>query len=165
MNAPVLLTDEMEVQGFSSGSVELDDWLIHQALKNQKKNNCRVYVVTEYESSSVIAYYAIAIGSVSRSSAIKKFSRNSPDPIPVIVLARLAIDQRFQRKGIGTGLLKDCFLRSVGVSQSVGMKGLLVHALDENAKRFYTQFGFVPSPIDSMTLMLSIADIEASLLY
>lgn len=132
-----------------------------KALKNHKRNNTRVYVVCD-DNNKVIGYYAIAMGSVQRESALSSLKRNSPNPIPMVVLARLAVDEGYKGRGIGVGLLKDCVLRSVHAMNVVGGAGILVHALDDEAKAFYKRFGFNESPIDAMTLMARVIDIEAS---
>ncbi|KPV99450.1 MULTISPECIES: GNAT family N-acetyltransferase [Pseudoalteromonas] len=161
IKAPELLTDEHVLDVFSCGKPELDDWLIKKALKNHKRNNTKVYVVCD-DNNKVIGYYAIAMGSVQRESALSSLKRNSPNPIPMVVLARLAVDEGYKGRGIGVGLLKDCVLRSVHAMNVVGGAGILVHALDDEAKAFYKRFGFNESPIDAMTLMARVIDIEAS---
>ena len=161
IKAPELLTDEHVLDVFSCGKPELDDWLIKKALKNHKRNNTRVFVVCD-DNNKVIGYYAIAMGSVQRESALSSLKRNSPNPIPMVVLARLAVDEGYKGRGIGVGLLKDCVLRSVHAMNVVGGAGILVHALDDEAKAFYKRFGFNESPIDAMTLMARVIDIEAS---
>lgn len=161
IKAPELLTDEHVLDVFSCGKPELDDWLIKKALKNHKRNNTKVYVVCD-DNNKVIGYYAVAMGSVQRESALSSLKRNSPNPIPMVVLARLAVDEGYKGRGIGVGLLKDCVLRSVHAMNVVGGAGILVHALDDEAKAFYKRFGFNESPIDAMTLMARVIDIEAS---
>ncbi len=161
IKAPELLTDEHVLDVFSCGKPELDDWLMKKALINHKRNNTRVYVVCD-DNNKVIGYYAIAMGSVQRESALSSLKRNSPNPIPMVVLARLAVDEGYKGRGIGVGLLKDCVLRSVHAMNVVGGAGILVHALDDEAKAFYKRFGFNESPIDAMTLMARVIDIEAS---
>ena len=161
IKAPELLTDEHVLDVFCCGKPELDDWLIKKALKNHKRNNTRVYVVCD-DNNKVIGYYAIAMGSVQRESALSSLKRNSPNPIPMVVLARLAVDEGYKGRGIGVGLLKDCVLRSVHAMNVVGGAGILVHAIDDEAKAFYKRFGFNESPIDAMTLMARVIDIEAS---
>ena len=114
------------------------------------------------EKNRVIGYYAIAMGSVRRESALSSLKRNSPDPIPMVVLARLAVDEGYKGRGVGVGLLKDCVLRSLHAMNVIGGAGILVHAIDDEAKAFYKRFGFNESPIDVMTLMARVIDIEAS---
>lgn len=162
VTAPALLTSAHKLTDFVSGKEDLDLWLRKRAWKSQQNNNARVYVVTPENDNQVIGYYAIAMGSVSRESSISNLKRNSPDPIPMVVLARLAVDQRFHNAGIGAGLLKDCVKRAVHAMNVVGGAGILVHAADDDAKRFYTKFGFRESVFDPLTLMARIKDIQAA---
>ena len=124
--------------------------------KNEVIGASRTFVVCH--DGHVIGYYALATGSVEHRDAPKKIRRNMPDPIPVMVLGRLAVDQQWQHAGLGRGLLKDALLRSVSVSQHAGVKALLVHALSEDAKTFYENNGFLESPLDPMTLAISLRD-------
>lgn len=161
--APTLLTQDHLLSNFDCGNPVLNAWLSKQALKNQQRNNAKVYVVTTTESKQVIAYYAIAMGSVQRENAIATLRRNSPNPIPMVILARLAVHTSFQGLGLGAGLLKDCVLRSVHAMNVVGGAGLLVHSIDDMAKAFYHRFGFKQSPFDPMLLMARTKDIEAAI--
>lgn len=156
--APELLTANHNISSFSCGVQDLDDWLKIKAIKNQSRSNAKVYVGTGSDTEQVAGYYAIAMGFVKRENAIGSFRRNSP--IPMLVLARLAVHIEYQRHSIGAGLLKDCVLRSVEAMNIVGGAGILVHAIDDPAKGFYKRFGFTESPLDSMTLMVRIVDIE-----
>jgi len=160
ITAPEILNDEHALSKFSCGIQALDDWLLKQAIKSQKRNNAKVYVVTDSFTEQVIGYYAIAMGSVQRENAIASLRRNSPNPIPMVVLARLAVHKNYHGKGIGVGLLKDCIRRSVHAMNVVGGAGILVHAIDESAKSFYSKFGFTESTFDEMMLMASIRGIE-----
>jgi predicted N-acetyltransferase YhbS len=161
ISPPTALTDSHEVSGFDCGNNVLNDWLIKRALKNQYNNASRSFVVCQEQR--VIGYYALANGSVERLDAPKSIARNMPEPIPVVVLGRLAVDLRAQREGLGAALLKDALLRSLAVSKNIGIRAVLVHAISEDAKRFYLSYGFQVSPIDSMTLMLPIRKIETLL--
>jgi GNAT superfamily N-acetyltransferase len=109
------------------------------------------------EANTVLAYYALSAGALAASQATGNVRRNMPDPIPVLVLARLAIDIHHQGKGLGKALLKDAVLRAQRVAQEVGVRALLVHAIDDAAKAFYLKHGFSQSPIAPLTLMLRIA--------
>jgi predicted N-acetyltransferase YhbS len=159
ISAPELLTESHNISNFNCSVQQLNDWLKKKSLRNQRRNNTRVYVVSDKSTEQVVGYYAIAMGSVQRESAISSLKRNSPNPIPMVVLARLAVDNNYHNCGIGAGLLKDCVLRSVQAMDVVGGAGILVHAIDEDAKRFYQKFGFSGSPIDSMTLLARTSDI------
>lgn len=103
-----------------------------------------------------MGYYALAAGAVSREHAPGRIRRNAPDPVPVIVLGRLAVHVDMPRRGIGRGLLKDAVLRTLQASEQVGARALLCHAIDDAAKAFYLKHGFVESPIHTMTLMLPL---------
>lgn len=162
ITAPALLTPSHEVLNFDSGNSTLDDWLIKRALKNQETGASRTFVVCE-DGAVVIGYYALATGSIERISATGNFSRGMPDPIPVIILGRLAIDTRYQGKRLGAALLKDAMLRTLSISNNVGVRGLLVHAISDAAKQFYLQYGFQESPLEPMTLHLSIKNISQHL--
>ena len=141
---------------FSCGIPVLDEWLNRRALKNEVSGASRTFVVCQ--EGRVIGYYALTTGSVRHRDAPGNIRRNMPDAIPVMVLGRLAVDQQWQHAGLGQGLLKDAVLRSLSVSQHAGVRALLVHALSEDAKIFYVQNSFLESPLDPMTLILSLKD-------
>lgn len=161
--APRVLSNIDEIGSFGCGVESLDLWLKKQALKAQVRGTAKTYVVVDSETKSVVGYYAIAMGSVSRDIASNALRRNSPDPIPMVVLARLAVDVNYQGKGIAVGLLKDCILRSIAAMDVVGGAGILVHALDDEAQSFYTKFGFKESLIDRLVLMARICDLTKTL--
>lgn len=158
---PVALTDSHEIAEFDCGNDTLNDWLTKHALKNQHSGASRTFVI--YQDNQVIGYYALASGSVERMASPKSIARNMPESIPVMVLGRLAIDTRMQGQGLGSALLKDALLRTLSVSKNVGIRAILVHAISENARRFYLSYGFLISPIDTMTLMLPVRHIEGLL--
>lgn len=138
----------------------LDDWLKRRALSNQASGASRTFVVTD-EVSRVLGYYAMAAGAVSHQLATSGVRRNMPDPVPVMVLARLAVDRRAQGLHLGGALLQDAVNRAVAVSQNAGVRALLVHALHEKARQFYEHYGFRPSPTHPMTLMLRLSSVKA----
>jgi len=111
----------------------------------------------------VIGYYALATGGVAQVAAPGRVRRNMPDPVPVMVLGRLAVDRRYQGRGLGMGLLRDAILRTLRAAEVGGIRAILVHAIAEEAKRFYERHGLVESPIDPMMLMITIADARKSL--
>ena len=110
----------------------------------------------------VVAYYALALGAVRVSEATGRFRRNMPDPIPVVILGRLAIDSAYQGQCLGRALVRDAGLRVVQSAQALGIRGMLVQALSDDAKTFYEKLGFEPSPVDSMMLMITLADLIAA---
>ena len=136
----------------------LDEWLKKRALANEESGASRTYVVTA--GGRVVGYYALATGAVAQQDATGKVRRNMPDPIPVMVLGRLAIDKGYQRRGLGLGLLRDAVLRTLQAASIGGIRAILLHAISEDAKRFYERCGFSESPLDPMTMMVSIADAE-----
>lgn len=154
LSIPVPILTSHGLGEFCSGEEILDHWLKRRALKNEAAGASRTYVVCD--GLQVIGYYALATGSAMLDVAPGKIKRNMPDPIPLIILGRLATDVRYQGQGLGRGLLKDALLRSLQVAQQVGVRALLVHALSEQAKQFYLHHGFVESPLDEMKLFLPL---------
>lgn len=156
ITAPELLLPQHAVVDFRSSEPTLDEWLKRKAFKNQTIGASRIFVVCESGGNQVVGFYALATGSVQRQSVSGALRRNMPDPLPVLVLGRLAVDERYHRRGIGARLLKDAVLRSQLVAEQVGTKALLVHALSEEAKAFYLHWGFTPSEIQPSTLLLPL---------
>lgn len=155
LSAPQPLAADHRTEGFSCGEASLDEWLRRRALVNQITGASRTFVVTD-DQGQVLAYYALAAGAVSHQESPGSIRRNMPEPIPVMVLARLAVDQRLQGRQVGGALLKDALRRAAAVAQNVGVRALLVHALNEHARQFYIHYGFVASPVNPMTLMLAL---------
>ena len=158
---PTALTGSHAVSEFDCGNDVLNDWLTKRALKNQNSGASRTFVICQ--DHRVAGYYALASGSVERMASPKSIARNMPEPIPVMVLGRLAIDTKMQGQGLGSALLKDVLLRTLSVSKNVGIRAILIHAISEDARRFYLRYAFQISPIDPMTLMLPIRHIEGLL--
>jgi predicted N-acetyltransferase YhbS len=154
-----VLTSEHDVAPFCCGIPSLDDWLQKRALKNQGSNASRTFVICM--NHRVIGYYALATGSVERLIAPGAIARNMPEPIPVIVLGRLAIDVQYQGQRLGGALLKDAMLRTLSIAQNAGVRGLLVHSISKQAKQFYLSYGFQVSPVEPMTLLLSVQHIKS----
>jgi GNAT superfamily N-acetyltransferase len=160
LGPPKPLAASLRLDDFECGESVLDDWLKRRALANQSSGASRTFVVTD-EGSRVCGYYAMAAGAVSHQLATRGVRRNMPDPVPVMVLARLAVDRRAQGLHLGAALLQDAVNRAVAVSQNAGVRALLVHALHEKAKQFYEHYGFQPSPTHPMTLMLRLTSVKA----
>ena len=148
--AAIHIQDEIDC-----GEAVLDEWLKRRAMNNQLSGASRTFVVAD-QDSRVYGYYAMAAGAVSHQMATSSVRRNMPDPIPVMVLARLAVDRRAQGVKLGAPLLQDAANRAVAVSQHAGVRALLVHALHVRAKQFYEHYGFQESPLHPMTLMLRL---------
>lgn len=161
ISAPQPLADHHQLGEFNSGIASLDDWLKRRARSNQASGASRTFVVCDGEK--VIGYYALASGAVSTTSAPGRFRRNMPEPIPVAVLARLAIDQAHQGQGLGRALFQDSALRVLNAADAIGIRGMIVHAISDEARAFYIKLGFDPSPLDPMTLMVTLTDIQLNL--
>jgi len=160
-SAPEHLTAEHDIAAFECGVQELDDWLKRRALQNEASRASRTFVVTA--GGRVVGYYALATGAVAQREATGRVRRNMPEAIPVMVLARLAIDRAHQGTGLGTSLLKDALLRTLSAAEIAGIRAVLLHAISDDAKRFYLHHGFAESPVDPMTMMVTLADIEKAL--
>ncbi|CAN7428706.1 GNAT family N-acetyltransferase [Mesorhizobium sp. LjRoot246] len=161
LSVPVPLADHHELGEFLSGMSSLDDWLKKRARTNQAGGASRTYVTCD--GNRVIGYYAVASGGVTIAEAPGRFRRNMPDPIPVAVLGRLAVDQAYHGRGIGRALVRDAGLRILQAAEILGIRGILVHAISDDARAFYIAVGFEPSPVESLTLMATLADLSASL--
>lgn len=159
--APEPLNAEHEVGRFDCGVASLNNWLRTRAYGNQIGGGSRTYVVVGTEG--VVAYYALAAGSISGREVTGRFRRNMPEPVPVIVLGRLAVDRGWSGKGLGRALVADAIRRTLTASETVGVRGMLIHALDEAAADFYLRLGFQPSAVRPLTLMSSVDDLRASL--
>ncbi len=159
--APEPISEHHEVDSFNSGVESLDYWLKRRALKNQRTGASRTYV--SGDDHRVVAYYALASSAVAIEATPGRFRRNMPDPIPVVVLGRLAVDTLWQAKGIGRALIRDAGLRVIQAATTIGIRGLLVHAITDQAKVFYEKLGFEPSLLDPMMLMVTLDDLKASL--
>jgi GNAT superfamily N-acetyltransferase len=157
LTPPAPITEAHQIINFDSGVASLNEWLQRRALKNESSGASRTFVVCE--ELDIVGYYALAVGSVLRQQAPGKIKRSMPEPIPVMVLGRLAVDQHWQNSGVGSGLLRDALLRTLNVSQQVGIRAILVHALSVEAKNFYLHNGFLLSPLDPMTLLLNLKNI------
>ncbi len=154
-SGPDALTAAHRVEAFDCGEAELNDWLKRRAFANHLSGASRTFVVAD-EGGTVCGYYALAAGAVAHGMATGAVRRNMPDPVPVIVLARLAVDRRAQGQKLGAALLQDAVRRATGVSREAGVRALLVHALHERACAFYQYYGFQVSPVHPLTLMLRL---------
>lgn len=159
LRAPEALGASHRVDDFSCGEPVLDDWLRRRALANQATGASRTFVVAD-QVDRVVGYYAMAAGAVSRALATGSVRRNIPEPVPVLVLARLAVDRQAQGRHLGAALLQDAVGRAVAVARNAFVRALLVHARNDGARRFYEHYGFRPSPIDPLTLMLGLGRLK-----
>lgn len=159
LSAPEPLSSEHRLDEFDCGEPVLDEWLRRRALSNQLSGGSRTFVVVD-QDKRVCGYYAMAAGAIAHQMATSSVRRNMPDPIPVMVLARLAVDKRAQGMYLGASLLQDAVNRAVAVSHNAGVRALLVHALHDRAKQFYEHYGFQISPAHPMTLMLRLGSVK-----
>ncbi|WP_297479044.1 GNAT family N-acetyltransferase [Ferrovum sp.] len=156
LHPPEPLSQHHKLDSFSCGEIVLDDWLKRRAFANQVSGATRTFVVADAEHT-VLGYYALAAGAVTHQDATRSIRQNMPNPVPVMVLARLAVDVRAQGIKLGASLLQDAVERTLVVSQNAGVRALLVHALNDRARQFYAHYGFQVSPAHPMTLMLRLA--------
>lgn len=153
--APAPLREIHRLDDFACGTANLDDWLKRRARANQLSGASRTYVAAD-EDGRVMGYYCLASGALALTEAPGGIKRNMPDPIPMAILGRLAVDQSWQGRGLGAALLRDAVERTQAASAILGIRGLLVHALSDEARAFYEHYGFVAAPARPMTLVLSL---------
>ena len=154
LSAPEPLTASHDVSAFDSGQPALDEWLRRHAWPNQQRRASRSFVVCE--ASQVVGYYALAAGSVSHTQSIDRLRRNMPDPVPMAMLGRLAVDRRLHGQGIGHAMLKDAMLRIIAAADQLAIRGILVDAIDDTARTFYERYGFRASPAVPLKLMVTL---------
>jgi GNAT superfamily N-acetyltransferase len=159
--APEPLGEAHCFEDFRSGEITLDDWLKRRARANQVSGASRTYVICE--GKRVVGYYALASGVIMVENAPGRFRRNMPNPIPVAVLARLAVDKDWQGRGVGRLLFRDAAQRVAQAADAIGIRGIVVHAISAEARNFYLALGFDPSPREPLTLMVTLADVRAAL--
>lgn len=161
LSIPLPISVDHELIDFDSGEPSLDEWLKKRALKNQSSGASRCFVLCS--GKKVIGYYSLSAGAISHGSAPKTMRRNMPDPLPVLLLGRLAIDKNYHNKGLGSALLRDAMIRAVSVAGDAGVFAILVHALSEQAKRYYLSRGFIESPLQPMTLIMTLETVRTIL--
>ncbi|MFA6989624.1 MAG: GNAT family N-acetyltransferase [Candidatus Gastranaerophilaceae bacterium] len=152
---PEKLNKNHKIKQFDSGNAQLNDYLKKYAFQNQRKNISNTFVAQK--ENKVIGYYTLTFGSVLKEDLPLKAKKNLPNyPMPVLILARLAVDKNEKGKSLGKGLLKDAVLRTLQASEIAGIKAIMVKAKDQEVKRFYEKFDFITSPIDDLILFLPI---------
>jgi predicted N-acetyltransferase YhbS len=161
LSAPAVLAEHHELDEFNSGEVSLDDWLRRRARANQAGGASRVFVVCD--ENRVVGYYSLSSTCVTLAIVPGRFRRNMPDPIPVVLLGRLAIDRAWQGKGMGRALFRDAAMRVSQAAEAIGVRGILVHAISDEARRFYLAVGFTACPGEKMTLVVTLQDLRAGL--
>jgi GNAT superfamily N-acetyltransferase len=152
------------LNGFDCGVESLNVWLTDHARGAVASGSARAFVIVGAEQGRVCGYYALAAAAVTHEQATERRRKGQPrHPIPAVLLARLAVDASVQGRGIGAWLLQDAMRRALSASEAVGMRVLLVHALDNTARRFYERWGFEPSPTDPLNLQMLFKDIRKSI--
>lgn len=160
LTVPGPLAAHHQFEDFASGEDSLDDWLKRRARANQLSGATRTFVVCE--ESRVVAYYALASGAVTLKQVPGRFRRNMPDPIPVVILARLAVDRSWQGRGVGRALFRDAALRVLQAADIIGVRGIVVHAISDEARQFYTALGFDECPHEPMMLVVTLAELRTA---
>ena len=153
LTTPEPLSPSHHLDRFGCGEARLDEWLKRRALANQYSGASRTFVVADGDGQ-VCGYYALAAGAVAHGAVTGAIRRNMPNPVPVMMLVRLAVDLQSQGTSLGEALLQESVERVVGVSHQVGVRALVVHAINERAGQFYEHYGFKRSPLDPLMLML-----------
>lgn len=160
LGVPEPFSPDHDIAGFDCGIGSLNTWLERRAAANQVSGASRTFVVCE--DGKVVGYYALASSAVAPAAASGRFRRNMPDPVPVVVLGRLAVAASHHGQGLGRGLFQDAALRVIHAADAVGIRGMVVHALSEEARDFYLRLGLDESPLDPMTLMVTVAELRAA---
>lgn len=159
LRAPEPLAEHHVLDNFTCSEPTLAQWLKQRARKNTGQGASRTYVVCA--DNEVVGFYSLSAGAVTHERAPSSMRRNMPDPVPVFLLGRLAVDKQWSGMGIGAGLLKDAILRSLGAARTIGARALLCHALTDSAKQFYLKHGFIDSPVDPKMLMLDLTKLPS----
>lgn len=160
LSPPAVLADYHELDNFDSGETSLNDWLKKRARANHAGGPSRVFVICE--GNRVVGYYSLSSSSVTAAIVSGRFRRNMPDPIPVVLLGRLAIDKAWQRRGIGRALFRDAAMRVSHAADAIGVRGMIVHAVLNDARNFYVALGFTECPGLPMTLVVTLQDLRAA---
>lgn len=160
---PRPISSEDDCTSFDCGEITLDTWVRTRALRNEKAGASRTFVSVETQTRVVVGYYCLSASSLTREETTSSLRRNMPDPIPVILIGRLAVDKRFAGNGLGASLLQEAILKGIEVSQLVGARALVVHAISESAENFYRKFGFTLVPNTARVMYITMADAEATI--
>jgi len=161
---PEALDRGHRLDGFDCGRESLNVWLAEHARQAAAAGSARTFVTTDADQDRVVGYYALAAAAVAHEQATSRVRKGMPrHPIPAVLLARLAVDRSVQARGLGAWLLRDAMVRALSASEAMGIRAMLVYAIDEDARGFYERFGFDPSPTDPFNLQLLFKDLRATL--
>ena len=157
ISKPEVLSKEHRVESFDCGNLSLNEWLIRHSRQAQSSGSAKTFVVTD--SGRVVGYFSLTVGQVDTYEVPERVRQGMGQyPIPVVILARLAVSLKYQKMGIGVGLLQDAIKRTVLIAEQVGIRALLTHPIDNAAAQFYERFGFVASPVREKQLVLLLKD-------
>ena len=158
LRAPEALAPPHQLDGFDCGKPSLNDWLLRHARQAQTSGSARTFVVAE-DDQRVAGYFSLTVGQVDTLEASERMRQGMGQyPLPVVILARMAVSARDQGRGIGLGMLQDAITRTLLIAEQAGIRAMLTHPIDEEAARFYTRFGFVGSPLREKQLLLLLKD-------
>ena len=159
---PRPITPEDDCAGFSCGDLSLDSWIQLRALKNEKAGASRTFISIERDSRAIAGYYCLSASALARENATPGLRANMPDPIPMILIGRLAVDAKFTGQGLGFSLLQDALSKGIEASRTVGARAFVVHDLNDSAESFYRKFGFALIPESARVMYIRISDAEAT---
>ena len=158
LRAPEALAPLHRLDGFECGKPALNDWLLRHARQAQTSGSARTFVVAE-DDQRVAGYFSLTVGQVDTLEAPERMRQGMGQyPLPVVILARMAVSARDQGRGIGLGMLQDAITRTLLIAEQAGIRAMLTHPIDEEAARFYTRFGFIASPLREKQLLLLLKD-------
>jgi len=158
LRPPAPLAAQHRLEGFDCGKPALNDWLVRHARQAQGSGSAKTFVVAE-DDDRVAGYFSLTVGQVDTLDAPERIRRGMGRyPVPVVILARLAVSREYQGRGIGVGMLQDAVRRTLAIAEQAGVRAMLVHPIDEDAARFYTRFGFIASPLREQQLLMVLKD-------
>ncbi|MFN4343098.1 MAG: GNAT family N-acetyltransferase [Azonexus sp.] len=158
LQAPAPLAAQHRLEGFDCGKSALNDWLLRHARQAQGSGSAKTFVVAD-DVDRVAGYFSLTVGQVDTLEAPERVRKGMGQyPVPVVILARLAVSREHQGIGIGIGMLQDAICRTLVIAEQAGVRAMLTHPIDEDAARFYTRFGFIASPLREQQLLLLLKD-------
>jgi GNAT superfamily N-acetyltransferase len=157
VRGPEPLGPQHRLEGFDCGKPALNDWLVRHARQAQGSGSAKTFIVSE--DDRVAGYFSLTVGQIDALDAPERIRKGMGQyPIPIVILARLAVCQQNQGRGIGIGLLQDAIRRTLLIAEQAGIRAMLTHPIDEQAAQFYNRFGFIPSPLREQQLLLLVKD-------
>jgi GNAT superfamily N-acetyltransferase len=157
LRGPESLGAQNELDTFACGKPTLNDWLLRHARQAHGSGSAKTFVIAD--PRGVVGYFSLTVGQIDTLDAPERIRKGMGQyPIPVVILARLAVDRAYQGQGIGVGMLQDAIRRTLVIAEQAGIRAMLAHPIDEEAVRFYTRFGFIASPLREQQLLLLLKD-------